>query len=221
MTPFPSPPARARAQGNSEISRPFATLLASVLKGANVVDLGAGLGQYEKYFDEGGHAGELRDPATRPASIRACDGAENIEDFAFKNAAGVPYVSFCDLTSPGVDLGGPPSDWAMSIEVGEHIAAGAHEAAYLGNLAAHGRVGIVCSWATPEQAGHHHVNGRSEPDVIATFAKLGYEYDKATSEKLRDASTLHWLQKTTFVFRKPGAVVAAAAATAPGAQVKI
>lgn len=124
-----------------------------MIKGAHVADLGAGLGQYEKYFSEFGHAGELTDPATRPLSIRACDGAENIEDFAFKDKAGVPFVTYCDLTTPGLDLGGPPTDWAMSIEVGEHIAAGAHEAAYLANLVAHGRVGIVCSWATPTQMG--------------------------------------------------------------------
>ena len=47
------------------------------------------------------------------------------------------------------------------------------------------------------------MNGKKEEDVIAMFAALGYDYDKATSEQLRAASTLHWLQKTTFVFRKP------------------
>lgn len=37
------------------------------------------------------------------------------------------------------------------------------------------------------------------------FAALGYDYDKTASVKLRDTSTLSWLQKTTFVFRKRAA----------------
>ena len=187
--------------GNGEISHGFATLLSKILAGAHVVDLGAGLGQYEKYWSTFGHNDELKPATMRPASVHACDGAENIEDFANKDADGKPFVVFCDLTAP-VDLGGPPSDWAMSIEVGEHIAAGAHEKAYLDNLERHGRKGIVVSWATPEQAGHHHVNGKNEGDVIALFSARGYELDADLTKKLREASTLHWLQKTTFLFRK-------------------
>ena len=64
--------------GNGEISRGYASVLANIFKGTNVVDLGAGLGQYEKYWAEGGHSQDLADPASRPASVRACDGAANI-----------------------------------------------------------------------------------------------------------------------------------------------
>ena len=187
--------------GNGEISHGFATLLSEILAGAHVVDLGAGLGQYEKYWSTFGHNDELKPASMRPASVHACDGAENIEDFANKDADGKPFVVFCDLTSP-VDLGGPPSDWAMSIEVGEHIAAGAHEKAYLDNLERHGRVGIVVSWAKPDQPGHFHINGKNEEDVVALFAARGYALDAELTKKLRESSTLGWLQRTTFLFRK-------------------
>ncbi len=187
--------------GNGEISHGFATLLSKTLAGAHVVDLGAGLGQYEKYWSTFGHNDELKPAAMRPASVHACDGAENIEDFANKDADGKPFVVFCDLTAP-VDLGGPQSDWAMSIEVGEHIAAGAHEKAYLDNLERHGRKGIVVSWAKPDQPGHFHINGKTEEDVVALFAARGYALDADLTKKLRESSTLGWLQRTTFLFRK-------------------
>ena len=187
--------------GNGVISKEIATALAALFAGARVANLGAGLGQYEAFWERGLASGAL---AAGPAHVASCDGALNIEVFSLRNASGAPYVAYCDLTAAELDLGGGPAssyDWAMSIEVGEHIPREG-EAAFLGHLSAHGARGAVVSWATPGQSGHHHVNCRSHDEVVSLFDALGFAWDEAATLKLRKAATVWWLQKNVYVFRR-------------------
>ncbi len=130
-----------------------------------------------------------------PGSMYACDGAFNIEDVTEGN------VSFCDLTAPDLDVGGP-ADWVMSIEVAEHVPLEL-EARFLKNVVSHAKLGLVVSWALPDQPGHHHVNGKTAAGVMDAFAPFKVACDDAMTMHLREvAGSTWWLEKTIYVFRK-------------------
>jgi hypothetical protein len=185
------------AGGNDILPRELAVQLAALFDGARVANLGAGIGHYELFWA----ATPLGQPA--PAAVRSCDGAENIAEFALRHpVTAEPLVTYCDLTAPGLSLG--EADWAMSIEVAEHIPAGTSEKAFLDNLVAHGRKGIVLSWAVPGQGGHHHVNEKANADVVALVVARGYVSDAETTARLRGVvdDGAFWLKNTIHVFRK-------------------
>jgi len=186
-----------RVGGNDILPRALAEQLAVLFDGARVANLGAGIGHYELFW------AAIPSGQPQPAAVRSCDGAENIAEFALRSPKTAdPLVTYCDLTAPGLSLG--ESDWAMSIEVAEHIPAGAGERIFLDNLVAHGRRGIVLSWAVPGQAGHHHVNGKASPDVVALLVARGYAFDEELSKRLRGVvdDNAVWLRNTLHVFRK-------------------
>jgi 2-polyprenyl-3-methyl-5-hydroxy-6-metoxy-1,4-benzoquinol methylase len=179
--------------GNDVLNIAFAVELARLFEGGSVLDLGAGLGQYERFWSRPGmHLVGI--PA--PRSVRACDGAFNIEDVTGGN------VTFCDLTAPDLDVGGP-ADWVMSIEVAEHVPPEL-EAYFLKNVVSHAKQGFVVSWALPDQPGHHHVNGKVAAGVIDAFATFPiWAYDDAMTKHLRNiAGSTWWLKNTIYVFRK-------------------
>lgn len=135
----------------------------------SVIDFGAGVGQY--YYG-------LREIA-RPKSAsllrwRGYDGAGDVEEYTNGR------VSFVDLTLPSLAL--ERADWVVSLEVGEHIPR-EHEYTFLRNLHAHNCMGVVLSWAC--YGGHQHVNRRPNDWVIDAFQRLGYRYDAATSQRMR------------------------------------
>jgi hypothetical protein len=181
--------------GNDELNVAFAVELARLFAGGSVLDLGAGLGQYERFW---GSQSEYMDGVPAPGSVRACDGAFNIEDVTGGN------VTFCDLTAPDLDVGGP-ADWVMSIEVAEHVPPEL-EAHFLKNVVSHAQLGFVVSWALPDQPGHHHVNGTAAESVLAAFASdPRWAYDNALTLHLRNyAGSTWWLEKTIYAFRKRG-----------------
>ena len=135
----------------------------------SVIDFGAGVGQY--YYG-------LREIA-RPKSAsllrwRGYDGAGDVEEYTNGR------VSCVDLTLPSLAL--ERADWVVSLEVGEHIPR-EHEYTFLRNLHAHNCMGVVLSWAC--YGGHQHVNRRPNDWVIDAFQRLGYRYDAATSQRMR------------------------------------
>ena len=89
-------------------------------------------------------------------------------------------VQTADLTTE-LRLG--VADWVLCLEVAEHIPR-AHEEAFVQNLHAHNRCGVLLSWACCV-SGHQHVNLRSNAHVIESFEQLGYRYDAARSEAMR------------------------------------
>ena len=198
--PYPIPWPHARADVG------VAGELAQLFRGASVLDLGAGVGQYGQYFR-----------AHPEAEIRYAgyDGAGNVEEYT------KGFLKYADLTWDLGAFGVPVSDWVLSLEVGEHVPY-AHEDAFVQNLHALNREGVVLSWAVPGQGGAGHVNERRNADVVATFEALGYVSGDDLAARLRAAVvSAPWLRGTIMVFlrtaqptRTPTRAPAAAAKTA-------
>lgn len=157
--------------------------LMGLFKDSDVVDLGAGLGQFGHYFETKNRGGRYM----------AFDGALNVETFT----GGL--VFHADLTEPLYF----PADWVLSLEVGEHIPK-QYEQAYVSNLVQNAKVGLVLSWAVPRQGGHGHVNERPNDAVISQMSTLGFEYMSEESMELRKAApgTHYWLRNTMMAFKR-------------------
>ena len=95
--------------GNHVLAKPLATeLFDTLFSSASVLDLGAGLGQYEELWEALHAQGR---PGGPNLPVRAFDGAENIEEVTGGK------VSWSDFTEPLEDV--EPADWVMSLEVGD------------------------------------------------------------------------------------------------------
>lgn len=185
--------------GNALLNDKLARELGKLFDGMKVADFGAGMGQYEAWWDGARARGE---PA--PASVRACDGAENIEAVGPRNAAGEPAVVFCDLSQP-VHI--EPVDWVLSLEVGEHIPT-QFEESFVGNIVRHARKGAVISWAVPGQTGHFHVNNKDKAAVLNLFGAK-WALDEVLTANLRTvgaaltgALTTPWFANTIYALRR-------------------
>jgi hypothetical protein len=123
--------------GNTLISYGQSDKLAKLFSGGSVLDLGAGLGNYEADWERKGLIGK----ADGIVSVRMFDGAENVEKVTGGRA------KWADLTEPLEDV--LPADWVLSLEVGEHIHAGTASEAFIRNLHEHNLRGTVVSWGVP------------------------------------------------------------------------
>lgn len=141
----------------------IAASLLTMVHNQSVLDVGAGSGQYGRYFEH----------HRTSTHYTAIDGALNVE--AFTDG----FVQWADLVLPYHRPGGP-ADWVVSLEVGEHIPA-RYEAAYFANLHRNNRCGVVLSWAVPGQSGRGHVNCRDNGYVAGEMRKLGYVLDEAAT----------------------------------------
>lgn len=200
-----SHPARG---GNDCISSGLAALLAQHAfgRGSTVLDLGAGLGQYGRYFAE--HHPDIR--------YSALDGAEHIEE------ATQGFVQFADLTD-GVPRSvrnlEPRTNWVMSLEVAEHVPRSG-EARFLHNVASLPTTGVVMSWASPGQGsgggGAKHVNCQWSSYVDCAMRLVGFEWDPDLATQIgrkRRNSTFpcHWLSNNLLAFRRNNHSVSASA----------
>ena len=129
-------------------------------------DFGAGVGAY-------GHALLSIDPKL---NWRGYDGACNVEKWSDG------FVRHADLSAP---LALPRTDWAMSLEVGEHLP-NMHEAAFVRNLHAHNCHGIVLSWALIRQKGIAHINAHSRGYLVNALRELGYRLHEPLTKLLRN-----------------------------------
>jgi hypothetical protein len=173
---------RTLAKSHARVYEKMARKLATLFGDDDVVDLGAGIGQYKDYFESIGRKG----------NYQAFDGAANVEDFTND------FVTYGDLTRPLIYT----ADWVLSLEVGEHIPA-KFERVYVGNVVKNARKGLVVSWARPGQQGYSHVNLKSNADVIEILNGLGFKQDEALSADLRsDTGHNRWFKNTIFVFRR-------------------
>lgn len=193
-----SKPARG---GNSCLSAPFAERLARkafVGPLVHVLDLGAGLGQYGTLWQT--------HPNTKHIRYIGVDGAENIAE------ATNGHVRFVDLTDglPRDVRALPRVDWAMSLEVAEHVPRSG-EARYMHALTSLPQTGVIITWATPGQAGGgggaRHVNCQWSSYVDCVMGFLGYDYDAelvASLGKHRKNSTYpcQWLRVNLMAFRR-------------------
>ncbi|CAJ1389373.1 unnamed protein product [Effrenium voratum] len=165
----------------------FASGLAKlVLKDSeSVTDLGAGVGQL-------GHALKAEHSNLR---YYGYDGAGNVEEYTGG------YVKFANL---GYPTNVAVSDWVVCLEVGEHIPH-ENEKSLIANIHAHNRKGVVLSWAHLLQAGHAHVNCHSAEYLRRVFEGLGYKYDNATSQALRETveGEQRFYRENVMIFRRP------------------
>ena len=151
----------------------------------SLADFGAGVGAY-------GHALLTLDPTIRYAGY---DGAGNVEHVTSE------FVRWFDLSLP---LSLPKADWVLSLEVGEHLPA-ALEPAYIRNLVAHARKGLITSWANLGQPGYGHINNHSPEYLVSLFGELGFQHEPEATRKLRAAAAVkgnaqYWLAGTVNVF---------------------
>lgn len=89
----------------------------------------------------------------------------------------------------------------LSLEVGEHVDK-KYEPQIFRNLWDMASKVIIVSWAIPGQGGEGHVNCLPNEYVIKKMQELGARFDEATSQALRQVSTLPWFKNTIMVFHK-------------------
>lgn len=107
----------------------------------------------------------------------------------------------CNVLDLSIEHALPQRDWAISLEVGEHIPK-RFEEKFINNLHYHNTKGVILSWAVPGQGGHGHVNECSNEYIKGLFDKLGYTNDLEAEKELREASNDWWFKDTIMVFRK-------------------
>lgn len=145
-----------------------------------VIDLGAGMGEYAKLFNESG-------------IFTSCfDGNPDTQSLSQGRCAVV------DLAQP---IALPKHDWVLSLEVGEHLPP-QYEDTFLKNLDAVNVKGVVLSWAVPGQAGQGHFNLRSNAHIKEKLAKMGYVNDIEAEKSLREGLKVNF-DKTLMVFVRP------------------
>ena len=150
-------------------------------KDDSVLDLGCGMGDYVKHLRKAGIECEGIDG--NPSTPELSDGICQTADLATP-------LEFTRLF-----------DWALSLEVAEHIPR-KYERPYLQNLDAANRKGIVMSWAIPGQTGLGHVNCRDNEYVRCRLEAMGYQELTQASQELRSNSTLEWFKHTVMVFKR-------------------
>ena len=147
----------------------FTTALLNFLQGEEIMsisDFGAGIGNLGV---------ELKNKLPGLFIYRGFDGAPDVEEFTYG------FIKYVDLTVP---INVPKSEWAISINVGEHVPS-TSEGLFIRNLHANNCKGIVLSWQTPEQEGIGHINLHTNFYLIDRFEKLGYIFDEQTTRSLK------------------------------------
>ncbi len=97
-------------------------------------------------------------------------------------------------------------DWALCLEVGEHIPA-EFEETFINNVANSCTKGLVISWAIPGQGGDGHVNCKTNDEVREIFTNKGFKLSPGATNILRDSVAnyphpCYWFSYTLQVFRK-------------------
>ncbi|KAL1500134.1 hypothetical protein AB1Y20_012806 [Prymnesium parvum] len=174
----------ARARSQHQFDRPLAAALLAFFRqegAASVVDLGCGTGEYVRHFAAHGLAAAGFDG--NPATAELSGGLCGVKDLSVAEEAAEAY------------------DWVLSLEVGEHLPP-RHEAAFLHNLHAHNRRGVVLSWAVKGQGGVGHVNEQDNAYVEARLRERGYARDAAAEAALRAAARFGYFRRSLMVFRR-------------------
>lgn len=153
-------------------------------------DLGAGNGIYSQRWKE-----------KHGLDVHCYDGNP-----AIQNVSG----GLCSVLDLSQDQSLDLVDWAISLEVAEHIPK-QHEAAYIANLHKSNKRGVIISWAHPGQPGQGHINCHSQTYVKQLFEGLGYLMDGQATDQIRLSAKCHsqkepngiWFANNLFVFVRP------------------
>ncbi|TPX34707.1 hypothetical protein SmJEL517_g02671 [Synchytrium microbalum] len=154
-----------------------------------LVDIGAGVGQYGTW---------LKQNNVKNITWHGFDGAENVENFTSG------FVKWVDVTDPVFDTINIKGDWVLSLEIGEHIPPETTQS-FLNTIDRHNRDGIMLSWAIPGQGGFHHINCRSNEEVIGLLADMGYTQDAWTDAfqaEVRETTEAIWFKNSFMVFKR-------------------
>ncbi len=129
--------------------------------------------------------------------------------YAGYKAKGVDAVSLgnfdfveADLTKPFPNIHPQFIHNIISLETGEHLPEEGLDN-YLDTLTKW-KGNVLMSWALPGQAGHGHINCRSNAFVIEEMKKRGYEMDFQTTHHLRQSVVgchCKWFQQTLMYFK--------------------
>jgi len=134
--------------------------------------------------------------ALRAAGIdcHGCDGNPNT--LAISACPG--HVFQADLTEP-LPLECFEADWALALEVAEHIPPDLEEK-FLENLFHVAERGVVISWCVPGNDGFGHFNGRPPEYVTKIFRERGFR--ELDPSDLRAAATLPWFKTNIRIFER-------------------
>lgn len=176
----------------------FAAMCDVVPWGERVLDIGAGEGRYVREFRKYG----------RPSLGLDGNGLEN-SDVAFFDLTcqrdpaevlyGHPFFALNDGLNDGPGYTMP--EYAICIEVGEHIPADKTGAFFLSVIELFSRK-LILSWATPGQRGRGHVNCLL-PEVVAVKAKhYGLEINQEDTLQLRKRAGGSWASKAMVLDNK-------------------
>jgi len=108
-------------------------------------------------------------------------------------------VNFLDLTLPQYWL--PQYDWALTLEVLEHIPA-VYEQMALDNVVRVAREGVVLSWAVPGQYGYFHINNQPQEHVDQVMTDRNFQRDVGASEQLRKSARFKVFRANMNVYRR-------------------
>lgn len=158
--------------------------LAAFFAGHTVTELGAGVGLYQQAVLDTGHV----------PSWTAYDGIPDIETLT---EGRVRWADFTVRQEARIVR----SDYAMSMEVAEHIPP-QYQENFVANLDLANRHGLVISWSRwgPKASGHGHVNPRTPAQVSEIFRVKGYHQDTNASRALRHCATFSYLKMGILVF---------------------
>jgi len=149
--------------------------LTKLFAGGSVIEFGAGIGCY---------SGALHQRGVRAVPF---EGAANVEQVTHG------FVRMAEMTTPHLDVGLPPADWVLCLEVAEHIPQH-HEATFLANLDRHNTKGVVMSWSSM-RTGAGHVNYQNATYVTAAMTSRGYREDVRAGKALQSAAaTFSWFR---------------------------
>lgn len=146
-----------------------------------LIDVGCGKGDYVRKFIEN--------------NIQAVGFDGNCQTGKFSNNKCKTFDFSNDAGSLGL------YDWALSLEVGEHIPE-KYEEIFMQNLHKLNKKGVVVSWAVEGQGGLGHFNCRNNDYIKKKFTNMGYINKIKEEEDLRASSTRPWFNNTIMVFQK-------------------
>ena len=164
-------------------------LLQAELKIGSIVDFGCGIGTILQGMAEGG--------------CRVL-GLEHNAALARRHSPIPECIVQGDVAAP-ISLG--CFEWAMSIEVAEHIPT-ASSSQLVANLTKHAERGIIFSAAVPGQRGTGHINCQPPSYWRDLFYEHQFNYNPTVSERLRrlmaECTRLAWLQENLMIFERKG-----------------
>jgi len=168
---------RTKKRPKAELVRALADLIPI---DETIVDIGCGVGQYVRAFQELGY------------KVVGLDGGEDVEEIT----GGL--VKFCDLTSDTIPYSA--EDWGLFLDVGEHIPK-AFEDEVFRNVSLLAKKGLIVTWGKPGQRGNGHVNNRKPEYVAARFREWDWLVDDEETSRLRNRLTRPYFTKRIMVLR--------------------